>query len=183
MEEKKVKKSLGIVPFSLGFIGALIVGWWVFPQVLYSEKAQPINFDHPLHVEDQGLECESCHTYREDGSYNGLPSLESCMECHMDVMDPDNPNDVKFIEEYVNQEREIPWLVYQMQPDNVYFSHIVHQGFECTECHVDVSTMKQLPPYKQNRLSTYSKDTMKMWQCERCHAENGASNACFVCHK
>jgi hypothetical protein len=24
---------------------------------------------------------------------------------------------------------------------------------------------------------------MKMWQCERCHAESGASNACYVCHK
>jgi menaquinone reductase, multiheme cytochrome c subunit len=105
------------------------------------------------------------------------------MECHMDVMDPDNPNDVKFIEEYVYQEKEVPWIVYQMQPDNVYFSHIVHEGFECTECHLDVANMKQLPPYKQNRISTYSKETMKMKECERCHAVNGASNACFVCHK
>jgi menaquinone reductase, multiheme cytochrome c subunit len=183
MEEKKEKRSLGVVPFSLGFIGALIMGWWVFPQVLWSERQQPINFDHPLHVEEVGMFCEDCHFYREDGTFSGLPTLESCTDCHMDVMDPDNPNDVRFIEEYVFPEREIPWLVYQKQPDNVYFSHIAHQAFECNECHPDVATMKQLPPLRQNRLSTYSWDTMRMGDCERCHALNDVTNACFVCHK
>ncbi|MFP4072286.1 MAG: menaquinone reductase multiheme cytochrome c subunit QrcA [Desulfovibrionales bacterium] len=183
MEEKKVsKKSLGIVPFTIGLVGALIVGWWVFPQILFSEKAQPINFNHPLHM-DQGLDCDSCHYYREDGSFAGMPTTESCMDCHFDVMDPDNPNDVKFIEEYVFPEKEIPWIVYQHQPDNVYFSHIVHEPFDCTDCHPDVASMEELPKVSVNRLTKYTKQTMTMDECERCHAENGASNACFVCHK
>jgi hypothetical protein len=64
--------------------------------------------------------------------------------------------------------------------DNVYFSHIAHKDkFECNACHPDVA---KIAPhmYYENRLSGYSKDTMKMWQCEECHAKNGASNACFV---
>lgn len=184
MEENKVsKKSWGVVPFLIGFIVALVGGWVGTPKLLYSTKTQPINFDHPLHVEQQGLQCDQCHVYRADGSYAGLPTLAKCMECHTDVMQPDNPNDVKFVEEYVKKEQEIPWLVYQKQPDNAYFSHIAHQSFECTQCHPDVAKQAKLPAYQENRLSGYSKQTMKMWQCERCHAENGASNACYVCHK
>lgn len=176
------KKSRGIVPLIIGLIAALIVGWGYFPNALYSKENQPINFNHPLHVEGQGLDCESCHYYRDDGSFAGLPSTEQCAECHMDVMDPDNPNDVKLIEEYVTPNKEIPWLVYQFQPDNVFFSHIAHDGMDCTECHPDVASMEQTPPHYRNILTTYSKGTMKMWQCERCHAESGASNACYVCH-
>jgi hypothetical protein len=90
------------------------------------------------------------------------------------------------VEEYIQQEREIPWLVYAWQPDNVYFSHAAHteeQGIECVRCHRDVSAEEKMPVYKENRLTGYSKNTMKMVECEKCHAEKGASNSCHICHK
>ena len=128
------------------------------------------------------MECESCHSYREDGSYAGLPTTEACAECHEEAVSED-PEEIRFVEEYVAEGKEVPWLIYQKQPDNVYFSHIAHDGLDCTECHIDVASMDTPPVFYENKLSGYSKDTMKMWQCERCHAENGASNACYVCHK
>ena len=56
----------------LFFIGAFAVcflsGWLLFPDLLYSKKEQPFNFNHALHVEEVG-DCESCHFFREDGSF------------------------------------------------------------------------------------------------------------------
>ncbi|WP_027184951.1 menaquinone reductase multiheme cytochrome c subunit QrcA [Desulfovibrio inopinatus] len=188
MEEKKTSTSGsgGFIPlFILGFVGALIVGWWVFPQLLFSSKTQPIQFSHTVHTE-QGMDCTECHYFLENGQYVGFPSTESCYACHADTTGGETAAEKeidKFVTEYGEKNAEIPWLTYQKQPDNVYFTHSVHQNFECTTCHPDVATMTELPAYKENRISGYSKQTMKMWQCERCHAEMGASNACYVCHK
>ncbi|MDQ7031151.1 MAG: menaquinone reductase multiheme cytochrome c subunit QrcA [Desulfonauticus sp.] len=175
-------KSCLVLPFLFGLVGALIVGWWLFPELLYSKKTQPIRFSHKVHVEDQGMSCDECHSYREDGSFAGIPTTEQCAECHSEVQG-DDPAEKKFVEEYVEKGKEVPWLIYQKQPDNVFFSHIAHKGIKCTTCHPDVGHMDTPPVYYEDRISGYSKQTMKMWQCERCHARRGASNACYVCHK
>ncbi|MBZ4686060.1 MAG: hypothetical protein JG774_1805 [Desulfomicrobiaceae bacterium] len=175
-------KSSVVLPFLVGVVASLVLGWWAFPKVLYSQKTQPIRFDHVVHVEGQAMTCDQCHTFRENGSFTGLPTTQSCADCHLDVQGED-PEEERFVTEYVQQGKEVEWLVYQYQPDNVYFSHIAHKDIECTKCHLDVANMKNPPVYYENRISGYSKNTMKMWECERCHAQNGASNACFVCHK
>ena len=175
-------KSCVVLPFLVGLAASIVLGWWGFPKVLYSQKTQPIRFDHVVHVEDQAMACEDCHAFREDGSFTGMPTNANCVGCHEDVQGED-PEEERYVTEYVQQEKEVEWLAYQTQPDNVYFSHIAHKDLECTSCHPDVATMKTPPVYYENRLSGYSKDTMKMWQCEECHAKTGASNACFVCHK
>jgi len=71
-----------ILFFILGLIGSLLVGWVAFPALLYSQKKQPIDFDHALHngLVDNG--CESCHFFREDGTYSGVPQLAQCVQCH-----------------------------------------------------------------------------------------------------
>ena len=173
--------SGGALPYLIGFVGALLVGWWLFPQLLYSEVPQPINFSHPVHL-DQGMDCSECHYLRDDGSFHAIPSTEDCAMCHMMPMGTTESEEI-FVSEYVEKEKEVPWLIYQYQPDNVFFSHAAHQDYPCFECHPDVETMDKLPPVKINRISGYSEQTMKMWKCERCHAERGQSNACYVCHK
>jgi hypothetical protein len=179
-EKNSQVSSGGALPYLIGFVGALLVGWWLFPKALYSEEPQPVNFNHPIHLE-QGMDCTECHYLRDDGSFNAFPTTEDCAMCHMMPLG-DTEAEEKFVTEYVEQEKEVPWLVYQYQPDNVFFSHAAHQDLPCFECHPDVETMEQLPPVERNRISGYSKDTMKMWKCERCHAQSGASNACYVCH-
>ena len=108
--------------FILGFIASLIVGWVAFPKVLYSQKKQPINFNHALHVGlvDEG--CGSCHYFREDGSFSGIPKIAQCIECHEEVNGV-SPDEKKFVAQYVAMEREVPWLVYAKQPPCVFFSH------------------------------------------------------------
>ncbi len=182
MAEGKTKNSgniIVIVAFLVGFIGSLAFGWIVFPRLLYSKKYQPINFSHAAH---QDSDCESCHYFRDDGTYSGIPNIDNCIECHEEVMGESEAEKI-LVEEYIQKEKPIPWLVYAWQPDNVYFSHAPHKDIDCVRCHRDVSNESKTPPVYINRLTGYSKNTMKMVECEKCHEKNGASNACQVCHK
>ncbi|MBU4186408.1 MAG: cytochrome C, partial [Proteobacteria bacterium] len=40
-----------ILFFILGLAASLVLGWVIFPKLLYSQKKQPIDFNHVLHVE------------------------------------------------------------------------------------------------------------------------------------
>jgi hypothetical protein len=192
----------GVAYFLSGLVLMLFLGWWVFPRVLYSQKAQPFNFAHVKHGENLDLTCDSCHAFRPDGSYQGIPKLESCTGCHEpDALQGEDPQEAFFVENYVKKEKEVPWLVYSKQPPCVYFSHAPHvmmAKIECKTCHGPKEKEEVLPLYEENRLSGYSRniwgrrisgikinswDRMKMNDCAECHAEHGASNACFVCHK
>jgi hypothetical protein len=205
-QERKAKRD-GWIFLSVGLIAALVVGWVVFPFLLYSEQRQPLNYSHVKHGPESsvGLECEECHFFYEDGSFSGIPGLVKCMECHEDPesLYTDSPEEVKLFEAFIEPAKEIPWLVYSRQPDCVYFSHIAHVKMaevECKVCHGDFASNDTLPGYKVNRLTRYSIDIwgrniagykrntwdrMKMNDCAECHSREGKehNNACFVCHK
>ena len=197
-----------ILFFIIGVAASLVLGWGIFPKLLYSQKHQPINFNHVLHVEEVDDGCESCHYFREDGTFSGIPDLESCMECHEDVIGASEEEE-KFVAEYVVPEREVPWLVYSRQPDCVYFSHAPHViagKMECAECHGHIGESDHSRVYEENRISGYSRDIwgknisglgnepwerMKMDDCAKCHGIESVNQGsvqtqkggCFVCHK
>lgn len=197
-----------ILFFILGFVASLIVGWIIFPKLLYSQKSQPFDFNHALHNEMVDEGCESCHFFREDGTYAGVPTLAQCIDCHEEAQTED-PNEIKFVEEYVQKGREVPWLVYSRQPDCVFFSHVAHvknAGMDCVACHGHIGESTSLKPYEENRITGYSRDIwgknisglkkntwdrMKMDDCSECHVKNNVKQtsvqtgkgACFVCHK
>lgn len=152
--------------------------------------------------------CESCHFFREDGSYAGVPKLAQCVECHESVQG-ETADEATFVNDYVTPGREVPWLVYSRQPDCVFFSHAAHvksAGMDCRTCHGDIGTSTSLKVYEENRISGYSRDIwgkniagfkkntwdrMKMDDCSECHVKLGVhqnsvqteKGACFVCHK
>ena len=207
--EKKEDGAGGpiILFFILGLIASLLLGWVAFPPLLYSQKKQPVDFNHALHngLVDNG--CESCHFFREDGTYSGVPKLAQCIECHEEANSED-PEEIKFVEEYVKKEREVPWLVYSRQPPCVFFSHAAHvknAQMDCQTCHGPIGESESLKPYQQNRITGYSRDIwgenmlgvkrnswdrMKMDDCAECHATSGVSggsvqtakDGCLVCH-
>jgi hypothetical protein len=194
--------------FILGLIASFIVGWVIFPQLLYSQKKQPIDFNHVLHNDQVDNGCESCHFFRDDGTFSGVPKLSQCIDCHEEVNGED-PEEEKFVNEYVAEEREVPWLVYSQQPSNVFFSHAAHvkiARMDCVTCHGNIGESESLKVYEENRISGYSRDIwgkniaglkrntwdrMKMDDCSECHQkENVNQNSvqtqkggCFVCHK
>jgi len=210
-QKKKCENDGGgfvIVFFILGLAVSLIFGWVVFPKLLYSQKMQPIDFNHEVHNKLVDNGCESCHFFRPDGSYSGVPTLAQCVGCHEEVQGSD-PEEAKFVNEYVKQKKEVPWLIYSKQPDCVFFSHSAHVKagkMDCVTCHGNIGESKSLKPYEENRITGYSRDIwgkniagikshswdrMKMDDCAECHEkETGRKtsvqtekDACFVCHK
>ncbi len=189
--------------FLAGFVGALILGWVLFPMALYSEQQQPLDFNHALHMNPEkvfGIEgeteedrCLFCHRFREDGTFAGIPKIADCMMCHDDADYPLGESDAekRFLNQYVAKDKEIPWLSYYEQPDCVYFSHIAHvkmAALDCMSCHGEHGNSESLPVYQANRLTDYSRniwgkhisgykanpwDRMKMDDCAECHTEYG----------
>ncbi len=196
-----------ILFFIFGLVVSLVIGWVVFPKLLYSSKKQPIDFNHAQHNElvDEG--CESCHFFRDDGSYAGVPTLAQCIDCHEEV-NGESEDERIFVEEYVAKGREVPWLIYSRQPDCVFFSHAAHVkmgNMDCVTCHGHIGESENLRIYRENRISGYSIDIwgeniagikrnswdrMKMSDCSECHVREHVNQnsvqtlkgGCFVCH-
>jgi len=197
VEESDRKNGAGgtiLLFFVLGFIASLVVGWVIFPKLLFSQKKQPINFNHALHEREVEESCESCHYFREDGSFSGAPTLAECIECHEEVNGVD-PEEEKFVTQYVATGREVPWLIYSKQPPCVFFSHAAHvksANMDCVSCHGHIGESTELRIYEENRLTGYSRDIwgksmagiprnswdrMKMGNCAECHAKMVYSEA------
>ena len=193
--------GLGVLFFLIAFVVVFLSGWLLFPKLLYSKKEQPFNFNHDLHTSELGS-CDACHYLREDGSFSGIPKLDSCTECHEEEPLGETEDELIFCEEYVANEKEVPWLVYSKQPDCVFFSHAAHTegaGMDCQTCHGNIGESEVSRPYEENRLTGYSRDIwgkniwgikkhswdrMKMDDCAECHKEEtGSQGACFQCHK
>lgn len=195
--------------FIIGVVMSLVVGWSVFPKLLYSRKSQPFDFNHKRHLELVKDGCQSCHFFRPDGSFSGEPRLPQCLRCH-DEMQGRSPEEVVFFKQYVVKGREVPWRVYSRQPDSVFFSHAAHiygAKITCETCHGSIGTSESLKPYEENRITGYSRDIwgwniagfkhntwdrMKMDDCAQCHQQTAEihdssvqthRDACFVCHK
>lgn len=204
-QNKSAGKGLaGAAPFVLGLVVALTFGWWVFPGLLFSQKPQPVKFNHATHIDTAGMSCSDCHFVRADGTFSGIPKTEDCASCHS-AAQGESQEEADYIANYVEPGKEVDWLVHVKQPDNVFFSHSVHSAQTCmrchvnwrktpeklcTQCHLSYEERDKFPPFEENRLTGYGKSIIKMAQCESCHANphhmgvsTTANNACFTCHK
>jgi menaquinone reductase, multiheme cytochrome c subunit len=180
----------------IGFCAMSFIGWFIFPYALYEREAQPIQFNHKVHSETAGLTCDNCHALKDDGSFSGIPPLAKCEECHADVIGT-SPHEKLLVENYIKPKRQIPWLSYAKQPQNVFFSHASHiklANLPCSECHGAHGTSDSLPDYERDRITDYSRDIagrslfgvqhgMKMDDCANCHKKHNVDNTCLKCHK
>lgn len=187
--QKNGNGSGGILLFFIaGLMASLVVGWIVFPKLLYSRKEQPIDFNHVLHMQEVSNDCESCHFFRDDGSFAGVPKNEICAECHSEVLGESRDEEI-LVEEFILKDREVPWLIYSKQPDCVFFTHAAHVStaeMDCKTCHGPIGESTSLKVYEENRITGYSRDIygpnisgimrnpwegMKMDDCAACHRE------------
>ncbi len=178
-------KHAGAILFITGFATALAAGWAGLPKVLFRTEAQPINFSHKVHAgEKVGMACNDCHAITDAGHFAGIPKTEKCEGCHAEPV-TQSLDEKRLVENYVKPEREVPWMVYARQPQNVRFSHAIHQNLaklDCERCHGNHGKSDKLPVIRVNRISGYT-HTMKMSECEDCHAEKKVGTTCQSCHK
>jgi hypothetical protein len=187
--------------FGFGVLVALLIGWVVFPRILYVQRHQPLDFLHKTHAEKSGLaDCSECHTLRENGTFAGIPAMEKCAGCHSDKIGQSSAEAI-LVDNYIKTEHETPWLIYSRQPANVWFSHAIHvkrAQLACTECHSTYGESDQVRLYQVNRISGYSRDIwghsisrlrrsphegMKMSDCEDCHKRHNVEVGCLGCHQ
>lgn len=120
---------------------------------------QPIPFSHKHHVGDDGIDCRYCHTTVETSSFAGMPSSQTCMNCHSQiwagspVLEP--------VRQSVATGLPLQWNRVTQVPGFVYFDHSIHiqKGVGCASCHGQVD---QMP------LTTKAQ-SMQMSFCLDCH--------------
>ncbi|HVX67135.1 MAG TPA: menaquinone reductase multiheme cytochrome c subunit QrcA [Bryobacteraceae bacterium] len=186
--------------FAAGVAAALFTGWQAFPHFLYATQRQPLVFSHKTHMEKAGGTCDDCHF--ANGAFSGIPRVEKCAGCHAAAM-TQSADEKILIDRYIAHNREVPWLVYARQPDNVYFPHAIHTRLAklaCERCHGAHGSSSTLRPFERNRISGYSRDIwgdsisrvsfrpltrpgMKMDDCAQCHRDCGVSTSCVACHR
>lgn len=75
---------------ALGIFGLLaLYGLWGFMIGIDVNKGyqpdQPIYFSHQVHAGVQGIDCQYCHSSAKYGKVSGIPSPNTCMNCHKSI--------------------------------------------------------------------------------------------------
>lgn len=127
-------------------------GQWV-------ERQQPVQFSHKHHVGDDGIDCRYCHTSVETAASAGMPSTNTCMNCHKQIW-----ADSTYLEPVrasFRTGKPIEWIRVHDLPDYAYFNHSIHvnKGVGCSTCHGRVD---QMP-------IAYQASTLQMEWCVTCH--------------
>jgi hypothetical protein len=187
-----------VFPFVAGVAVMLAAGWVGFPHAIYKSRPQPVDFSHKVHAGTAGQKCDDCHSFRPDGTFTGIPTLDKCAGCHAAAMGA-TVAEKNFVEQYVTPGREPQWAAYARQPENVFFNHAVHvkrAQMQCETCHGDHGSSDHLRAYQEDRVSGYSRDiwqvgehgkgaraAMTMSACVECHRQQGLEHSCLDCHK
>ncbi|MCK9481443.1 MAG: c-type cytochrome [Bacteroidia bacterium] len=145
---------------------------------------QPIAYSHALHAGELNIDCRYCHSTADYSKAASIPSLNTCMNCHVGVQLRDkydgevspeiqkiytaldyNP-DAKPGERFGNNPKNIKWVRVHNLPDLSYFNHSQHAnvaGLECQKCHGPVQEMEVIQQYA----------TLQMGWCIDCHRNTG----------
>ena len=161
----------------------LISAWMGTPVIFGYDKGptQPIDFPHPTHVQDLGMDCTFCHRNVTEGAAATIPSAGLCLTCHEVV--GDGLEQIEDLRKQVADNRPIDWVRVHRVPDHVHFVHEAHIRYfseqdnilpsqVCATCHGDVGNMQRVQQVR----------ALKMGDCVDCHRDNNAPTDCLICH-
>jgi hypothetical protein len=135
---------------------------------------QPLFYRHDVHAGEYEMDCRYCHFAAEVSPSAGLPTMSTCMGCHI-LAGAANP-EVQKLRDYWNERRPIEWVEVHRLAPFVRFPHHRHVNsdaeIECQDCHGPIEEMPQVYQYA----------SLKMGWCITCHEKEEASTDCTVCH-
>jgi len=139
---------------------------------------QPVFFRHDVHTGQYQIDCRYCHSSAETAPYPGMPSMKTCMGCHL-IAGASIP-EVQKVREAATSNRVIEWIKVHRMPPFVHFPHMRHLKGEtavkaeitCQTCHGQVERMPQV----------YQFSSLKMGWCLDCHKKNKVTTDCSACH-
>ena len=159
---------LQIVIFLVLFGGVATAGVTYYMTPKYTRvgyaPVQPVPFSHALHAGQLGLDCRFCHSNVEKSGHSNVPTSQTCMNCHNQVL-KDDPK-LALVRESAATGKPIAWVQLHKTPDFVYFNHSVHvnRGISCVHCHGPVNKMDEVRHSK----------SLGMAFCLECHRDPAA---------
>jgi len=125
----------------------------------YLEKQQPVQFSHKHHVGDDGIDCRYCHYSVETTASAGMPTTQTCMNCHSQIWS-DSPY-LEPVRASYRDNKPIEWERVHDLPEYAYFNHSSHvaKGVGCSTCHGQIDNMP----------AVYQENTLQMEWCLECH--------------
>lgn len=125
----------------------------------YVEKQQPVQFSHKHHVGDDGIDCRYCHQTVETTGSAGMPSTQTCMNCHSQLW-ADSPY-LEPVRASFRDNKPIEWERVHDLPEYTYFNHSIHiaKGVGCSTCHGEIDNMP----------AVYQNSSLQMEWCIACH--------------
>lgn len=127
----------------------------------YLERQQPVQFSHKHHAGDDGIDCRYCHQTVETTATAGMPSTQTCMNCHSQLWS-DSPY-LEPVRASFRDNKPLQWERVHDLPEYVYFNHSIHvaKGVGCSTCHGQIDNMP----------SVYQENSLQMEWCLACHRE------------
>ena len=148
--------------------------------------SQPIAFSHELHAGKYKMDCRYCHTAVEESRHASIPSLNICMNCHLNIK-KQSPA-LALLRKAYEEKKAVQWKKVHLLPDFVKFNHAPHikaltgensnsdiYRQSCRSCHGSVSTMDLV----------LQKETLSMGWCIQCHRKEENKDwliQCSTCH-
>lgn len=158
---------------------------------------QPIWFSHSIHVCQNEVDCQYCHSSAAKSKHAGIPSVNVCMNCHKGINKGQitgekeiakiyaaigfDPATKQYIQDY--DQKPVEWNKVHNLPDHVYFNHSQHVTvgkIDCKQCHGPVqqytvghqATLEEInsqDPADVPGLIKLTKPTLTMGWCIECH--------------
>jgi cytochrome c551/c552 len=158
------------------------------------QPEQPIYYSHKVHAGLNQINCLYCHAGAQEGKQATLPSVNVCMNCHMNIKEYTGPKllredgsevngtgEIKKLHEYAGYDaatgywdpksakaNSIPWVKLHNLPDHVYFNHSQHVKVgqvDCQKCHGEIQEMGEVKQFSD----------LSMGWCINCHRETAVN--------
>jgi mono/diheme cytochrome c family protein len=173
-------------------------GYWVakgataFGRSKDYQPEQPIFYSHKVHAGLNQINCLYCHSAAQDSRHAMIPSVNVCMNCHMNIKEYTGPKlydgngkevdgtaEIKKLYEHAGyggnpgeiwapnaKTKPIEWTKIHNLPDHVYFNHSQHikvGGVACQTCHGEIEKMDEVKQFSN----------LSMGWCVNCHRNTG----------
>jgi cytochrome c551/c552 len=153
------------------------------------QPVQPIYYSHKVHAGVNQVNCLYCHGGAQSGKHANIPSLNTCMNCHMAINEYSDKSEKLYREDgtevngteeikkiysytgwdpaqkkYANEPKPIEWVKIHNLPDHVYFNHsqhVVAGKVACQTCHGEIQNMGEVKQFAD----------LSMGWCVNCHRE------------
>lgn len=140
---------------------------------------QPVFFRHDIHVGVYKTPCQYCHYSVGESPEPGIPTMATCMGCHLVIGGSDSSHKVEIrkVRDSYNNKQPIEWVRVHSVARHVHFPHMRHIKVlgpnACQTCHGDVARMPQV--FKVQNINN-------MGFCVTCHTQRKVNRDCTACH-